>query len=583
MTNNLRAGTWWGWLGTLLTYAAMTVFMTWPLLLRMRDSVVGQVGDNVYFVWLFAWIRRAIFELHTSPFHVPQLNFPEGWSLAYTEMSPATIALGFPASLVAGPVFGYNFALLLTFVLSALFMSVWVHHLTNNRIASLVAGALFAFLPYRMAHFRVGHLNLVGTMWLPLYFMGLIELLGRRNASRWWMVLTGVSLGLTGLSSIHYLYMTSIVSVGLLVAALVLRLSNRPSPLMILKRLSGAALIASPWIVAAILPFLQLTAEGGLQARDVFSVVAGSASLTDFVLPATDHFIWGKWVGENFFRLHWVEGTLYLGALGFALALVPLVRLSDMPRNRTAILLIGATGAIAFVLALGTHLHWNEGIVDVSVPTGLRDLIGRESLHVRLPGFFLFQVIPFYSTLRVFKRFAILLLMATSALAGMGVAWTLERGGRRAAPLLGLSILALVFLDFYPGPYEKFAEIEPRPVDYWLADQPGNGAVVQFPFDQVQDQIQVYYTLTHNKPFLGGFFNAFPPPQFRQIKSVMGGFPDPASLELLEELGVEYVVMDATAYSNFEDVLVELNGVGLEVSAVFGNERVVLLEQPGPP
>ena len=60
----------------------MTVFMTRPLILRVRDSLLGRVGDNVYFVRLFARIREAIFELHTSPFHFPLLKYPEGWNLA---------------------------------------------------------------------------------------------------------------------------------------------------------------------------------------------------------------------------------------------------------------------------------------------------------------------------------------------------------------------------------------------------------------------------------------------------------------------------------------------------------------------
>jgi hypothetical protein len=180
----------------------------------------------------------------------------------------------------------------------------------------------------------------------------------------------------------------------------------------------------------------------------------------------------------------------------------------------------------------------------------------------------------------VFKRYGILVLMAMSALAGMGVARTLERGGRRVAPIIGLSILALVFLDFYPGPYEDFAKIESRPVDYWLAEQPGDGAVAQFPFDQVQDQIQIYYTLTHSKPFLGGFFNAFPPPQFRRIKSVMEDFPDPASLDLLEDLGVEYVVVDESAYADFLSVLNELENLGLESTVIVDHEHVFLLRKP---
>ena len=34
--------------------------MTWPLATRMRDSMVGEVGDNIYFVWMIGWLKKAL-------------------------------------------------------------------------------------------------------------------------------------------------------------------------------------------------------------------------------------------------------------------------------------------------------------------------------------------------------------------------------------------------------------------------------------------------------------------------------------------------------------------------------------------
>jgi hypothetical protein len=35
-------------------FALLTVLMTWPLVTRMSSQMVGQVGDNIYFVWMMA-------------------------------------------------------------------------------------------------------------------------------------------------------------------------------------------------------------------------------------------------------------------------------------------------------------------------------------------------------------------------------------------------------------------------------------------------------------------------------------------------------------------------------------------------
>ena len=144
------------WVG--LYFSLMTIVMTWPLILKMQNQMVGQIGDNIYFVWMIGWMKKALFELHVNPFNVWFLNYPEGWNMAYTEITPAQLLLALPFSFVSSPTFAYNAAMLLTFVLSGMGMYLWIRRLTGRVDAGLIAGTIFAFIPYRFAHFLIGHL-----------------------------------------------------------------------------------------------------------------------------------------------------------------------------------------------------------------------------------------------------------------------------------------------------------------------------------------------------------------------------------------------------------------------------------------
>lgn len=556
----------------MLYFTVLVIGITWPLVRFMGNSVVGEIGDNVYFIWLFGWFEKALFELKQNPFLVPQLNYPEGWSLAYTEIAPATLVLGYPAHLLGGPILGYNMSVLLTFILSGFFMNIWVYRLTGDWRAGLIAGTIYTCLPYRIAHYRAGHLNLMGTVWLPLYLMGFFEQLRGKGQSTGWYLLTGVSLGLIGLSSIYYLFMTVLVSV--IVAIIYLVFVNREliQDGRFWKGALASLAISLPIILPAILPFVLLEAEGGLGSRSVYSVIGGSASVSDFILPSTDHFLWGDWVGSVFPRQHWMEGTLYIGLISGILVILAWVGWRKRKELRRLIFLLSLTAAISFIIALGTHVHWMEEIVQLQFPESLSEILGRDSLGLRLPGFYLYQIVPMFSKIRVFKRFAVLGLTCITALAGLGSYWLIQKVQARYTNFVAAMILLLVLVDFYPGPFDTFSRVEARSVDYWLADQPGEGAVVQFPFDQIQDQDQIFNTLIHGKPFVGGFFNAFPPRQYLQIKPVLESFPDTASLELLKQLGVTYIVIDSSAYFNFALIQIELDSLGLREFKAFGDD-----------
>ena len=115
-------------------------------------------------------------------------------------------------------------------------------------------------------------------------------------------------------------------------------------------------------------------------------------------------------------------------------------------------------------------------------------------------------------------------------------------------------------------------------MDAWLATQPNTGAVAQFPFNQESDQGQVYNTLVYQKPFLGGYFNANQPEQYLRIQPVMNNFPSQESVDLLRQLGVTYVVVDSTQYSDYAGVDQTIRSLGLRLLNVSESEYVYGLQ-----
>ena len=564
----------------LLYFVVVTLVFTYPLVFRMYDQVVGLIGDNIYFIWLIRWYQKALFELKINPFFDPFLNYPEGWNLASTDTTPSMMLLAIPASWLGGATWGFNFAMLASFVLSGWGMYLWVRHLTGKELAGLLAGTVFAFLPYRMAHFLVGHLNLMGTMFFPFYFWSLYSLL---KQPRWsWKPVLGaaISLGLISGTTPYYIYMTILFS-AVFVGVYLLGLNRKQlSNAVFWKNMLAFSVLAIPLILLPMLPYVMFNEQGGMASRSLEYASSLSASPTDFVLPSTDHFLLGRWIGSHFDRSLWIEATLYMGIVPMGLGVLALVKRKSAPWSDLVVLSVVMI-LISFILALGTHLHWLNQKVILPVPIFLQDRLHISSISIPLPGKYLFYILPLYSKMRTLARFGFMALIFTSLLSGLGMAWLLEQPLFRQHSwkriLLSLALFGLALFDFYPGPYQNFARVDARPVDYWLAEQPADGAVVQFPFVQNRDQDQVYNTLVHQKPFVGGFFSANQPAQYLRIRPVLDQFPTREGLDLLRELGVRYVVVDSSQYENIDQLDQQMRALGLEFARAEDGQSVYLV------
>ncbi len=562
-------------LWVILYFVVVTVVFTYPLVFHLMDSTIGGYGDNIYFVWLIKWYQGVIFEGKGQMFFNPWMNYPDGWNLSTTDTTVASALPGVPISLLLGPVAGYNVAMLITFILSGLFMYLWARDLTKSEGAALVAGTMFAFLPYRMAHFIIGHLNLSGTQWFPLFFFGLYRLLrSERKLDLKYILLTALSLGAIGFTSMYYLYMTLLIS-GIFIASFLVFTRFRPlrSKQFWLNAVITIVL-AIPLAYMSIKPFIDLSRTGEIASRSIEYVSMYSASPTDFLLPASDHFIFGAILAKFLDRSLWIEGSLYIGLAGMVLSIIALVT-AKRSEHKSFILAAGVVILAAIVLAFGIDLHWNNQHIIWNVPQFLQPLIKRSETYLYMPSYWLFFKLPFFSSMRALMRFGVFALVFTCILSALGFQWLSHRviGGKR----IGLTILVIGFIlfEFYPGSYaSQLHQPVPRKVDLWLADQPNNGAVVQMPFEQSEDQAQLFYTIFHKKPIVGGFFNANQPAQYLRIKPIMTRFPLQDAIKELSRLGVEYIVVDSNAYENFDEIQNTIEGSGLRLLSIQDEQYV---------
>lgn len=175
------------------------------------------------------------------------------------------------------------------------------------------------------------------------------------------------------------------------------------------------------------------------------------ASPTDFILPFTGHPIWGAWIGAHFDRSYWVEARLYVGVIVALLALVAVVFRKSAQLGRGTTLLFLIMVVVAFVLSLGVVLRWLSHPVTIDIPLGssiFSDLTGM----IPLPSYFLYKLLPFYSSIRVPMRYGVFVNLFLIVLAGGGAAWILDRFGDRRQHFIGLLLVAVVIFDFcLPG------------------------------------------------------------------------------------------------------------------------------------
>lgn len=518
-------------------YTILAIIVTWPALVHLGDRILGAYpGDNFQFLWALWYAAHAIFDLHSSPFFDPDIYFPFGFSLFRNlgEVSPATILVSIPLTRCLGEVATYNLLIMISFALTGFGTFLLARELRAGFPGALVAGIGVGFCAYHFAH-AAGHLSLASTQWIPFFFLYLERTLrkpGVRSA-----VLLGLFYSLSALVSWYYASLLPIAAV----LYLNLRLNYFKQPKRLV-RLIKPGLVAAACAFVLVLPFavpyMLALKQGTMEIRSVQQSQAFSASVADFFIPPIHHPLFGRWVAQHWrFGANgvWGEWELYLGTLILPLALLGIVR--SKHRRITAGLIAMSAGA--FVLALGPSLYFVH-------PPSLRGAANLAPLsHIPLPVLVL-KGIPPFSFLQSWARMGFFLQLAVSLLAAQGCTYLLELIPRHAARnAVALIVIGLATLDSMAVPF-GMAPVVPRPVDRWLAAQPGKFAVMEYPIPEHAYSGPAMYSTryTGHQIIMGYASNPPNAPYFPTLST----FPSPQALDLLQQWETKFVLVDEKLY-----------------------------------
>jgi hypothetical protein len=522
-------------------YTALLAAVTHPQFIELSHAIARDV-DPYFSIWRLAWIAH---QLPRDPSRLFDANvfFPERHTLAYSDALIGPGVIGAPFFwLHVNPVLIYNLWLFAGFVLSGVTMFVLVERLTRSVPAALSAGALFMCAPFRFDHYV--HLELQLTFCMPLGLLALHRLMQTHD---WKSAIgLGTSVAMQTFCSVYYgVFFATYVAV---VAATQLLLPPRERLARRIVLLATAALLS----VAVVAPYLwpYLGARERVGSREAAEVRYYSAVPADYLSARADNWLYGgvlpgHYGGEE---RHLLPGVLILMA----------AVLSFWSATPRVALLYLVAGLFAFDASLGLNGHVFAWL--------------RASL---LP----------YEGLRVPARFAILVVLSLSVLAGIGIAVVANRLSRVGRVLLVAGIFAASGLEARTSLTLTAPPLRGSDLDAWLAARPRSPLVelplppAEAPF-QLSEGQHLYDSIFHWQPLVNGI-SGFWPKSYFELLEKMRRFPDDDSIAYLKRRRVRYVVARESyfapeAYAAIRDALTARPELALAARfAEQGRESVV--------
>jgi hypothetical protein len=533
-------------LWAILAGVALAVLSTWPLVLHMSTTIAPDLGDPIRTAWEIAWDGHAL--LH-NPLHVFDSNafYPHPLSLAFSDSLLGYGPAGFFGSGTVAALVRYNLLFLLAW--SLCFVGAWLlaRELGAGKVGAAVAGAAFAYAPYRVT--EAGHLHVIsgGGIALSLFLL----LRGYRRSSRrllvagWLVAGWQISLGFTlGLQFAYLLVVLALIGAvwwwreGSAArhdraatnkhsgnqtpppAGVFASLRTLPRDLVVLSCL-GIALCGAITVYQA-RPYLKVAAEYPTAKRTLKEVENYSSGPWALLAASSENRVWGGVTAGARAHVHSKNEDVYFP--GGAIALLALVGLASSIYTRRLRIALACGIVVCAVLALGM------GLTGAGYPYRLLYDYAPGWDGVRVPG-------------RIFTLATLFLALLAAAgacrLARIARLWAAGLGGRAGARMVALVGVLLVVAVVGEGAGHLGHPVVPQPAKTEIGLP---GPVMDLPTDGAADRLWQYFSTD-------GFYeipvgnSTFDIPAMDDLRGGMSGFPDRASVEKLRYYGIRTVVL----------------------------------------
>jgi hypothetical protein len=502
--------------------ALLAMAMTWPLVAHLGGVVPRDIGDPLAEAWQPAWGGHAL--LH-QPLHYFDANrfWPLKDSLAFGDALVGYAPAGIIGSGPHSAMVRYDLLFIFAYALAFFGAYLLARELGLGPLGAVIAGAAFAFAPYRLE--QDGHLQVISSGGIPLTIA--LAIRGIRRQRPWllfwawivaaWQVSIGWVLGLPFAYGLG----------GAVGVAIVLWLVHRrpavPRGMLVASAAGIVVFVAVTYWIAH--PYLYIADNFPAARRSPHEVAAFSGPLKVFLAAPEENFIWGAaTAGIRDTLTTWQEKTLFPGAIILVLAVVGLWSSSLSKRWRIG---LGIAALAIMILQLGFQ----------------------EQGGLLWPYRVLYDVLPGWDAIRTPGRLATFSTLALALLAAAGAEAAIRAALRRRWPAWTATAIACVLglaivtegrsLPFDPFDDQAMPDVPPA--------QPSTEGI---PTPQLHLPA---LTAKENRAFQLASTDGFPdmvngrastnPAVVLDLVKHMAGFPDAATVRELQDYGVRTVIL----------------------------------------
>jgi hypothetical protein len=507
-----------------LLFFALTLIAIYPISASPSTVAFFSHPDAQLNMWIMAWDAHP-WRHGLTGFLDANIFWPERGAFAYSESLLGYLPIFGPVLWLGGSLpLAFNLVLIVSFVASGVGMYLLTCELTGRRWPAVVAGIVYAFAPYRLAH--IPQIQLEAMEWLPLAFLSLHRFVA--TGSRRYAAALAACVVMQALCCVYYaVFLATSLVVTMVVLATIDARARAPRTLLTLAiAASAVALVLSPLVFAyvhvhratGLARSLEDAAERSADAQAYFSSVAHAhlAVMDQSPFIPRDYLFPGVM-------------TLALATLGFITA---------SPR-RTAVYV--AVILFSFAVSLGPAVDGGPSVYRA-----------------------MYAVVPLFHGLRQISRFGVVTLFGLSVLVAYGAATAERCLSGRAGAVAKVLIVAVAFAELLAAPLKRDriggdalvpVPRTPPPEYRWLAQQTGDFAVIELPLPigarLWQNAPYVFWSTVHGHPLVNGY-SGFASPGYQNWLTAMFRFPDRASEAMLQANRVRYVVVHWDLFTPFD-------------------------------
>jgi hypothetical protein len=463
------------------------IVLTYPVVFKFSTHLFADGGDGLQFYWNLWWVHKALIQLHQNPWFTDYLHYPYGTTLIGHSLNIFNGLMGIILLNFLTLTQTYNFIIIFSFVIGGLTMFLLSFYLNKNYFGSLIAGYIFTFSSYHLAHLIGGQMDLVSQEWIPLFVLCWYLFMQKQTVIR--AILTSSVLFLVISCNYYYFFYCFLVGFFMFLwfglkekqKGMFLKTGNLMSLVFffVITSLSSGILIVGLIYENIIDPFLKVHSPSEF-SLDLFAVF----------IPG------GHWFLANLTSSYWLslpgnitESDVFLGWSVIIMLIYVWIRRDKF--NSKLIRFYFEMIFLFFVLSLGPILH----------------IWGKEIIFIHMPYALLQKFLPILSISGVPVRMIVIVVFFASLIFAVGIGDMIKIKGKTR--ILGIFLVLLLIVEYSPKSITLTKVNVPAYIAV-LKNQPNPGGVLEIDSVLASQSLPLYFQTIHEKPIAFGYISRIP-------------------------------------------------------------------------